>query len=83
MEKQTKNLIFITIIILLTSLDCYSQQNGIKNTVIRSGVTLGSVLAIVLSWERNKSVLLAFIHGIFSFLYIIYFLITRKPEERK
>ena len=58
------------------------NQNGIKNTVIRSGIGLGSVLAVVLSWERNKSVLLAFLHGIFGGLYVLYFVITRKPEER-
>jgi hypothetical protein len=74
------------LLILLTSIECYSQQNGnngIRNTALSSGIGLGSVLAIVVSWERNKSVLLAFLHGIFSWLYVLYFVITRKPEERK
>ncbi len=73
------------ILMLLLSLDCFSQQSGndgIKNTAIRSGIGLGSVLAVVVSWERNKSVLLAFLHGIFSWLYVLYFVLTRKPEER-
>lgn len=81
-----KNTKLFLILILLTSIECFSQQNGndyIKSTAIRSGIGLGSVLAIVVSWERNKSVLLAFLHGIFSWIYVIYFLITRKPEERK
>ncbi len=81
--KKTK---LILLMILLTSIECYSQQNGndgIRNTAIRSGIGLGSVLAVVVSWERNKSVLLAFLHGIFSWLYVFYFVITRKPEERK
>jgi hypothetical protein len=76
----------LTLILLLVfSLECYSQQsgnNGIRNTAISSGIGLGSVLAVVVSWERNKSVLLAFLHGIFSWLYVIYFVLTRKPEER-
>jgi len=82
MKKINLTLIFI----LLFSLECFSQQtgnNGIKNTAIRSGIGLGSVLAVVVSWERNKSVLLAFIHGIFSWLYVFYFVLTRKPEEKK
>ena len=81
--KKTK---LILLLIVLTSIECYSQQNGnngIQGTAIRSGIGLGSVLAVVVSWERNKSVLLAFIHGIFSWLYVIYFVLTRKPEERK
>lgn len=81
-----KKLKLITLLVLLTSIECYSQQNGdygMRNTAIRSGIGLGSALAVVVSWERNKSVLLAFLHGIFSWFYVIYFVITRKPEERK
>ena len=76
----------ILLLIIFTSIDCYSQQNGnsgFKSTALRSGIGLGSVLAVVVSWERNKSVLLAFLHGIFSWLYVLYFVLTRKPEERK
>lgn len=75
----------ILLFLLLFSLECFSQQSGngeIKNTAIKSGIGLGSVLAVVISWERNKSVLFAFIHGIFSWLYVLYFVMTRKPEER-
>jgi hypothetical protein len=42
-----------------------------------SGITFGSALAITISWSLNKSVLWAIIHGIFSWLYVIYYLITR------
>jgi hypothetical protein len=82
MKKTT----LILLLIMLTSVECYSQQNGsngVQSIAIRSGIGLGSVLAIVVSWERNKSVLLAFLHGIFSWLYLLYFVLTRKPEERK
>jgi len=81
-----KNLKITTVFILLISFDCFSQQTGnneIRSRAISSGIGLGSVLAVVVSWERNKSVLLALLHGIFSWLYVIYFVITRKPEERK
>ena len=81
MKKIKLTLIFM----LLFSLECFSQDsgnNGIRNTAISSGIGLGSVLAVVVSWERNKSVLLAFLHGIFSWLYVLYFVLTRKPEER-
>jgi hypothetical protein len=81
MNKIKLTLIFL----LIVSLDCFSQasgNNGIRNTAISGGIGLGTVLAVVVSWERNKSVLLAFLHGIFSWLYVLYFVLTRKPEER-
>lgn len=45
--------------------------------VARSGVSLGSALAIAISWSLNKSVLWAILHGIFSWFYVIYYLIVR------
>lgn len=81
-NKIAPILIFTT----LFTVECFSQEAGksdLTNTVIRSGVGIGSVLAVVVSWERNKSVLLAFLHGIFGWLYVLYFVLTRKPEEEK
>lgn len=51
--------------------------------VIQSGVSLGSVLAVVTSWQRNRSILWAILAGIFSWFYVIYFALTRQPEEKK
>jgi hypothetical protein len=51
--------------------------------VTRSGITLGSALAIVCSWERNKSIILAAIAGLFSWLYVLYFALTRRPSETR
>lgn len=71
---------------LFLSFDCFSLQTTTENithTTVRSGIGFGTILAIVLSWERNKSVLLAILHGIFSWLYVIYFVLTRKPSERR
>ncbi len=64
----------------------YSQDyvdSETKRSVITNGIGLGSVIAGITSWERNKSVLLAIIHGVFSWFYVIYFVLTRKKEERK
>lgn len=74
------------ILLLLVAYESYSQNNidsETKRTVISNGIGLGSVIAGVTSWERNKSVLLAIIHGFFSWLYVIYFVLTRKKGERK
>jgi hypothetical protein len=49
--------------------------------VAESGLGLGSVIAVVASWERNRSIALAIIAGLFSWIYVIFFLITRRPNE--
>ena len=48
-----------------------------RTEVVRSGVTLGSALAITISWSVNKSLLWAILHGIFSWFYVIYFAFVR------
>jgi hypothetical protein len=38
---------------------------------------LGMSLAVVLSWSRNSSILWCILHGILSWIYVIYFAVTR------
>jgi hypothetical protein len=38
---------------------------------------LGSIIAVVLSWSRNASILWCIFHGILSWLYVVYFAFTR------
>ena len=47
------------------------------------GVSLGTTLAVVCSWQRNRSLLWAILHGIFSWFYVIYFGLTRRASERR
>jgi hypothetical protein len=42
------------------------------------GIGLGTLIAVLVSWNRNKSILLAIIHGILGWLYVIYALIFPK-----
>ncbi len=72
-----KKVKLILIFILLFSFEAFSQQVT-QRTIIEKGISFGGVLAIVTSWERNKSVLWALIHGIFSWLYVIYYVVTRE-----
>jgi hypothetical protein len=54
----------------------------VRETVTQSGIGIGSALAIVLSWYRNQSILLAILHGILSWIYVIWFAATRSDDER-
>lgn len=54
-----------------------------QTVVVQSGLSMGSALAIVCSWQRNRSILLAIIAGFFSWVYVIYFALTRRPDEMR
>jgi hypothetical protein len=41
------------------------------------GWLLGVILAMILSWSRNASILYGIGHGILSWIYVIYFAFTR------
>jgi hypothetical protein len=57
--------------------------NQTTNTVAETGIGLGSVIAVVCCWQRNRSILWAIVAGILSWLYVIYFALTRRADERK
>ncbi len=50
------------------------KNTSIKQTV-KSGITFGSALAMVISYTTWHSVGWAIIHGLLSWVYVIYFLL--------
>jgi hypothetical protein len=44
--------------------------------VVRSGIGFGTALAMVVSFSLNKSVFWAILHGVFGWLYVVYYLIA-------
>lgn len=81
-----RKIISTFILIFIFTLGCYSYNESsseFRTSAISGGIGLGTVLAVVTSWERNKSVLLADLHGIFSWFYVLYFVLTRKSSERR
>ena len=51
--------------------------NQAAHTVTQSGIGLGSAVAVVCSWDRNRSILWAILAGLLSWFYVIYFALTR------
>ena len=43
---------------------------------------LGSIVAVVLSWDANHAVLWAILHGALSWLYVIYFVIANWSQVK-
>jgi len=50
-------------------------------TVTQTGIGLGSAIAVVCSWQRNRSILWMILAGILSWFYVIYFALTRQADE--
>ena len=44
---------------------------------LTGGISMGSALAMILSFDRSHSILWAIFHGILSWIYVIYFALTR------
>lgn len=44
-----------------------------RGQVMKAGASFGSALAIAISWTANKSLLWAIVHGLLSWLYVIYY----------
>jgi hypothetical protein len=60
---------------------------ALHSTTTTTGISLagaaGVSLAVVCSWTRNRSVLWAFLAGILSYFYVIYWIMTREDNERR
>jgi hypothetical protein len=52
-------------------------MNDKTKSTVSTGITFGSALAIAISWSLHKSILWACLHGMFSWLYVIYYALTR------
>ncbi|MDQ2863313.1 MAG: hypothetical protein M3R50_06635 [Bacteroidota bacterium] len=77
-----KTLLSITIISALFLFACTSSPNyngPMEPVYLAPGVGLGTIIAVVVSWSRNKSILWAIIHGILGWLYVIYAILV-KPK---
>ena len=75
-KKYTLTLVLILLSISITF--CQDETHETRNTVVQNGVGLGTIIAVVISWSQNKSILWVIIHGILGWFYVIYYFFTRK-----
>ena len=52
-------------------------MSGSTGNAAKAGLSLGSAIAVAISWSINKSIVWAIVHGVLSWLYVIYFAVTR------
>lgn len=48
-----------------------------RNDAAKAGIGLGTAIAVAISWSLNKSIVWAIIHGVLSWIYVIYYALTR------
>lgn len=55
----------------------WNVEVGRMSQTTSAGIGFGTALAICISWSLHKSIFWACVHGLFSWLYVIYFWLTR------
>ena len=48
-----------------------------RSEAARTGIGIGSALAVTISWSVHHSIFWAIVDGFFSWFYVIYYAITR------
>ena len=46
-------------------------------TAAKAGISFGTALAIAISWTTHHSILWAIVHGLLSWIYVVYYALTR------
>ena len=72
------SILFFSLFLTSSELFAESERNNIRNKAIDGGIGLGSIIAVVASWSRNKSILWAIVHGLLGWIYVVYFVFTRE-----
>ncbi len=79
MRKFPVHLVVLPLILLMASCASGPNDGGYMTPVyVGPGIGLGTIIAVVVSWSRNKSILWAILHGLLGWIYVIYALIVPK-----
>ena len=55
-------------------------MKGNGTVIAKAGIGFGTALAITISWSANKSLLWAVIHGLLSWIYVVYYALVHHPR---
>ena len=48
---------------------------------LKNPIKVGAILAMIISWSRNKSILMALVHGFLGWIYVIYYYIGKENDS--
>ena len=72
--------LFIPILMLASCYGAPGDGGYVVPVYVGPGIGLGTIIAVVVSWSRNKSILWAIIHGLLGWIYVIYALLVPKKQ---
>lgn len=55
--------------------DNYSSSSSVIKNTVKTGISFGSCLAMIISYTAWKSILWAIFHGLLGWIYVIYYII--------
>jgi hypothetical protein len=61
----------------------FAESTTVVEHITQTGFGLGSMLAVVCSWQRNRSILWAILAAVLTWFYVVYFALTRRADETK
>lgn len=59
----------------------FTKNSFMNSEIIKVSYSLGSMLAVTISWSLNKSLFWAIFHGICGWLYVIYYAIGNPNND--
>jgi hypothetical protein len=80
MNRYTNFSISILVLFLASCTTAVNQPVYTQPIYYGPGIGLGTIIAVVVSWSRNKSILWAIIHGILGWLYVIYAILVKNKD---
>lgn len=55
-----------------------SKERKITTNLTMSGLGLGTILSVVISYDLYKNVFWAFLHGLLGWIYVVFYLVFLK-----
>ena len=80
MYKKIGPVVLFCMLVLTACVAATGNYPSTRPVYIAPGVGIGTIIAIVVSWSRNKSILWAIIHGILGWLYVVYAVLFLKRK---
>ncbi|MEO8862020.1 MAG: hypothetical protein ABI358_11390 [Ginsengibacter sp.] len=77
MVKKLLSPLFLFSLFLIACNSSPYNSGYVQPVYVGPGIGLGTIIAVVISWSRNKSILWAIIHGILGWLYVIYAILVK------
>lgn len=69
-------LLTLALVAMASPLLAEGESSSVASKAIDGGIGLGSIIAVVASWSRNKSLVWAIIHGLLGWIYVVYVAFT-------